>query len=72
MGLSQKQIDYVPHSRPKRYYIVESQFRSGVQPDSFQRIYDLPRRPRISKTVATLIVFFILMCGWGLNKIIFG
>lgn len=41
--LKQNQIDYTPHSRPKRYFILESQLRSGVKGASFSEIYELPK-----------------------------
>lgn len=35
--LSQRSIDYVPHSRGKQFYLVLPQFRSAVVPDPWAR-----------------------------------
>lgn len=47
--LSQKRIDYVPHSRPKQFYVVLPQFRSAVVPDPWSQ------RLRVKKERFTLL-----------------
>lgn len=52
-----RDIDYQPFSRPKKYFILETQFRSGIKGATFTDIYRLPKRKGFVPWVGLTIMF---------------
>lgn len=78
MALTQRDINYVPHSRPKKYVLLLPQLRSGVRETTFSDMYQFPRVSRFSllqkQLMAIMIIFvclFLLICELGIADPIF-
>lgn len=73
--MNQSDINYRPHSRPKKYVMILPQLRSSVQPDTrinrFQ-LRDFRRYPKLSAATAIVWMFVIIGCGWGIYELLFG
>jgi len=71
--VTQSSIDYVPHSRDKKYYVILPQLRSAVQPDTFTDVYKLSKRRYPKLTMFTALVWIVVMigCAWGIYELIF-
>lgn len=59
--MNQSDIDYRPFSRPKQYYLLQTQLRSGVKGSTYTNNFYFRRYPKLS--TATALVWLVVVIG---------